>query len=261
MSKALVIKGANFALNKVETITVTEPVPCTGITLSQNTISSTVIGTQVTLTAMLAPTDTTDTVTWLSSDENVATVSGGVVEVVGVGSATITAMCGTQSATCTVTSAHTVVLDTTYTRVNGYGYSGSVDLANNKNWIGVTSASRKAIFYSETDILGGYRAFLGATNTGKYAMPIPQGAGTITVNLPTGATKGSIVVCDTEAKSNATGEDGKCAAALAAKFASNAPVTLDFSSLTTANGYIVDIVAPSETDASTITGTTSVTFI
>ena len=94
MSKALVIKGANFLANRVEQISVSDPIPCTGIALSQNTIEFTQIGATATLVATLTPTDTTEALSWVSSDEDVATVSNGVVTCTGIGTATITAICG-----------------------------------------------------------------------------------------------------------------------------------------------------------------------
>ena len=104
MAKTLVIKGANFSTNKLATVTIDDPVYCTGISLNKNSTSLSGVGTTETLTATVTPLDTTETVTWSTSDSTVATVSGGVVTVVGVGTATITAACGSYSATCTVTA-------------------------------------------------------------------------------------------------------------------------------------------------------------
>lgn len=79
-------------------------VACTGITLSANTLSFTTTDTQ-TLTATVEPTNTTDVVTWSVSPTGVVTVDGGVVTPIANGNCTITATCGTQSATCNVTVA------------------------------------------------------------------------------------------------------------------------------------------------------------
>ena len=79
-----------------------EPVPCTGISLSATALSFDSKTTQ-TLTATVEPSDTTDTVMWDSNNTNVATVVDGVVTPVANGSATITATCGSMSATCVVT--------------------------------------------------------------------------------------------------------------------------------------------------------------
>jgi hypothetical protein len=77
------------------------PVACTGITLSESSISF-ANGNPVTLVATVEPENTTDEVTWETSDETVAVVGDGNVYPVGVGTATITATCGYQTATCSV---------------------------------------------------------------------------------------------------------------------------------------------------------------
>lgn len=79
--------------------------PAGSVTLDQTTLSLTAEGDTATLTATVVP--STATVTWTSSDEEVATVAGGVVTPVAEGEATITASItveGTSyTATCTVT--------------------------------------------------------------------------------------------------------------------------------------------------------------
>lgn len=82
-------------------LTPSEEVPCTGISLSSETLTFTAEGTQ-TLTATVTPNGCTDAVTWESNNTSVATVVGGIVTAVGNGDATITAKCGDYSATCTV---------------------------------------------------------------------------------------------------------------------------------------------------------------
>lgn len=104
MSKALVIKAADFSANKLTTITFGEPVPCTGITLDKSTLEILSIGGTATLIATATPADTTDALTWASSNDDVATISNGVITSIGVGTATITVTCGGYSATCVVTS-------------------------------------------------------------------------------------------------------------------------------------------------------------
>ena len=79
----------------------TEEIPCTGLTLEPDILSFSGSGQQ-TIVATALPTDTTDPVIWLSSDKNVATVSNGIVTAVGNGDCTITATCGSQSASCSV---------------------------------------------------------------------------------------------------------------------------------------------------------------
>ena len=71
-------------------------------------------GESATLTATVSPDDATDkTVTWTSSNEDVATVSNGVVIANKVGTATITAQAGDKTATCNVTVDATPVTSVT----------------------------------------------------------------------------------------------------------------------------------------------------
>ena len=75
-----------------------------GITLSQ-TSATLIEGDSITLTATVTPEDATDkTVTWTTSDAEVATVdANGKVIAVAPGNAVITAKAGEKTATCTVT--------------------------------------------------------------------------------------------------------------------------------------------------------------
>ena len=103
---------ASITLNNVTlvskecTVTVTAaPVPATSITLNQNGLflySNTTPNT-ATLTATVEPANSTDTVSWSSSNNDVVTVENGVVKAVGNGTATIMATAGSCSATCEVT--------------------------------------------------------------------------------------------------------------------------------------------------------------
>ena len=96
------------------TFTIVPWTDVTGLTLSQTEAAMTVGGDALTLTATVAPDNATDkTVTWTTSDANVATVTDGVVTAVAAGTATITATAtnGTddtsddKTATCAVTVA------------------------------------------------------------------------------------------------------------------------------------------------------------
>ena len=78
-------------------------VPATGVTLDKTTLSLTE-GESATLTATVEPENATDkAIVWTSSDNAVATVENGVVTAVKAGTATITAVCGSAKAECTVT--------------------------------------------------------------------------------------------------------------------------------------------------------------
>jgi hypothetical protein len=78
-----------------------DPIPCTGITMSASELTFTEAGTK-TLTATVEPENTTDSVVWTSNDNSVATVTNGVVTAKNNGNATITATCGSYSASCSV---------------------------------------------------------------------------------------------------------------------------------------------------------------
>ena len=97
---------ADIVVDAIGDITVTvqpNTVAVTGVTLNKNTMSL-IEGENGTLSVTVLPEDATDkTVTWSSSDENVATVADGVVTAVAAGTAAITAKAGDQEASCTVT--------------------------------------------------------------------------------------------------------------------------------------------------------------
>ena len=85
--------------------------PATEITLDQTAVSLDLCGTKsATVIATVAPDDSTDTLTWTSSNTAVATVSNGVITAVKPGTATVTVSANDNvSATCqiTVTCSHT----------------------------------------------------------------------------------------------------------------------------------------------------------
>ena len=87
--------------------TIEEPtVAVTGVTLNQSEAQMTVGGETLTLTATVNPNNATDqSVSWSTSDANVATVENGVVTAVAAGNATITVTTtdGSFTATCAVT--------------------------------------------------------------------------------------------------------------------------------------------------------------
>lgn len=81
------------------------PVAVTGVSLDKAT-SSIAVGGSDTLVATVTPNDATDkSVTWSSSDDEVATVEDGVVTAVAAGTATITVTTtdGDFTDTCEVT--------------------------------------------------------------------------------------------------------------------------------------------------------------
>lgn len=77
-------------------------VPATGVTLDKTTLNL-MMGETAVLTAAAQPENTTDTLTWTTGNEAVATVADGVVTAVGAGSTVITAACGSVKTECAVT--------------------------------------------------------------------------------------------------------------------------------------------------------------
>lgn len=111
-------------VNNAANVTVGTPtVAVTGITLDKTAVNLKIGGTE-TLNATVTPDGATDTVTWTSDNEAVATVADGVVTAVAAGNATITAQAGEHTATCAVT----VVADEPEVTVNGYTFATSDDV-------------------------------------------------------------------------------------------------------------------------------------
>lgn len=79
-----------------------QKIPVAGVSLDKSTLTLNVNETYK-LTATLAPTGASGTVDWISSDETVATVSGGTVTAKAKGTAVITAKVGEIKAVCNVT--------------------------------------------------------------------------------------------------------------------------------------------------------------
>lgn len=77
-------------------------IPCESIVLSASELHFTDNSPQV-LTAIVSPSNTSDTIVWSSSNKNVAVADGSYVYAVGCGSAIITATCGNCTATCDIT--------------------------------------------------------------------------------------------------------------------------------------------------------------
>lgn len=182
MSKALVIKNVDFSTNKLTTVTLIDPIPCTAISLSKSSTSFTALGTD-TITATVTPSNTTDTVVWTTSDATVATVNNGVITAVGIGTATITATCGEQSATCSVSVS--VILDDDDFTVLLHRYNSGTNLSANpvKDYVGCYGEESGAFlkiaeFLIPTATPSGIKALSGAVDlyAGKYPLLIPKNA-------------------------------------------------------------------------------------
>lgn len=158
MGKALVIKGVNFSTNKLATDLISDVIPCTGLSLSMNTITFVAVGATQTLIATVTPNNTTDTLEWISSNENCATVENGVVTCVGVGTATITAICGEQTATCSVVSSVTVVAENVYSILHASTFTNN----SSRDYFSMSSpgagSTRARTLFADGNPLDGYKA-------------------------------------------------------------------------------------------------------
>ena len=200
MSKAIVVNGASFATNKVETITLNGggDVPCTALELSQNTISFTALNATQTLTVTKTPANTTDELSWESSDTSVATVADGVVTCKGLGTATITATCGEQTATCTVTLASIVLSDGDFANLLHRGNSGT-DLSADKDYAGSYGTEsgkylKQVMYLSPVETT--YKALSGSTEgySDKYPIMIPPNAATFEIEAPSSLTLAKLLL-------------------------------------------------------------------
>lgn len=164
---------------QIEALTPT--VSCTGITLSANNLSFTTTDTQ-TITATKQPSNTTDVVTWSVSPTGVVTVNNGVVTPIANGNCTVTATCGTQSATCAVNVALPVVectsisLDKDTLSLSGSSGASNLltDIPNSivSNNIQFDAITLQPGIYKFTNIDGGSFTYLGYTiNSGAKQEP------------------------------------------------------------------------------------------
>ena len=93
---------ATKKISHEDIITTWSAVPATGLTLSKKELTL-VPGDKIPLTATVTPTNSTDPVTWSSSDPAIVTVNDtGEVKAVDYGTAVITARAGSKTAICTV---------------------------------------------------------------------------------------------------------------------------------------------------------------
>lgn len=102
MAKTLVISGADYSDSALDVVTFPQVVPCTALSLSPDSVSFVNIGDTAAITATPTPANTTDMLSWKSSNENVATVEDGVITIHGIGTAIITATCGKITDTITI---------------------------------------------------------------------------------------------------------------------------------------------------------------
>ena len=123
--------------------------PVTSVTLNKTSASLKVKETVI-LTATVKPDDATDkTVTWVSSNEGIASVKDGVVTALKIGTAIITAKVGDKMATCTVTVEPTPVTSVTLDKTSAsLKVKGAVTL---KATVNPDDATDKTVTWTTSD--------------------------------------------------------------------------------------------------------------
>ncbi|MBQ7330216.1 MAG: Ig-like domain-containing protein [Oscillospiraceae bacterium] len=150
------------------------PVPATAISIDAT--ANVMTGFSANLTAAVTPADSTDSVSWTSSNEEVATVNNGKIVGLKAGTATITATAGNVSDTCVVTVADNAwtIVDTSATGPVKLGlaqfaagkmgyFNGATDNADYR--LAVTEDADDAVDMYLEAVTGGYHLyFLDAAN-------------------------------------------------------------------------------------------------
>ena len=160
-----------------------EPVPVTGVTLDKTAVTNAKVGDSITLVATVAPENATDkTVTWETSDAEVATVANGVVTILKAGTVTITAKAGEHSATCAIT------VKAAYPTYIG---DDAAKQAKYDTWAGLYGADTESA--NEEAFLLNVAPAEAETEKGKFVITsITVGAdGTVTVVAPAKNSKGA----------------------------------------------------------------------
>ena len=203
MGYALKIKNVNFSENALDKVNFIEPVPCTGISIDKDTLTFEKVGDTEQLTATVTPSDTTDAVIWSSSDDNVATVVNGLVTIHGIGTATITATCGYQSASATVEQT-AIRPQRAYKTITGITI-GSNTVTGGKV-LGTSSASGQSSGghdYSNSDNL----RIMGGATRGIECIPVPYGATKVKVTSSISSLPNYIEVVDVDEFLRFSGEN------------------------------------------------------
>lgn len=181
MSRVLIIKNADFSENRVAHVEF-DGVPCTGISLEESTISVTG-DTPVTVEYTVTPADTTDDIVWTSSDTSVATVSGNVITIVGIGSTTITATCGSFSDSLTMTCD---------LYANPDWFSASAAIITNSNGVSIVRADLNDTIVGKTRLMAAQ-----LTENSEFEIPIYSyndiGYGAFPIRIPNNCARINVV--------------------------------------------------------------------
>ena len=228
------------------------PVSVTGVTLNKTSLSLNV-GSSETLTATVAPSNATNKgVTWSSSNNNVATVSNGVVKGVGAGTATITVTTSdggkTATATVKVTAPTISVTGVTLNKstLNLVIGESSIVVAT----VAPSNASNKNVTWSSSNnnvatVSNGTIKGIGA-GTATITAKTADGGKTATVKVTVSKVSVTGVTLNKSSLNLAVGESSTVTATVAPSNASNKSVTWSTSNsnvATVSNGTIKGVGA------------------
>lgn len=174
------------------------PKPATGISLNQSALSFGTLGTTQQLTATVTPADSSDAVTWTSSNQSVATVSSsGLVTSIAYGTATITATAGSVSATCSVTIAQATLtsISAVYTQSGTVYDTDSLDSLKNDLVVTATWSDSSTSTVASTDY-----TLSGTLTAGTSTITVTYSGKTTTFTVTVSATSSAISVPLTIAK-------------------------------------------------------------
>ena len=161
-------------------------IPCTSISLYTDTIKLYEINSTATNIASVLPANTTDVVRWESSNPAVATVRSdkGVITAVSEGQCIVTAYCGSQKASCTVT----VDIEESY---NIRYYLTGATSSNNQQTI-----NEKEAYYSVITLTNNKYSISSAklTINGVAKNQYLTVTDRVIVDIPTGVVNGDIVI-------------------------------------------------------------------
>lgn len=188
MGKGLLLKGVDFsdiAVDQVEILTPVEPVPCTGISLNPTSLSFDSVEESKQIVAILTPADTTDSLIWTSSNPSVASVENGTVTIHGIGTAIITATCGSQSATVSI-SQSSIKAQYAYAKVTGKTCGSTASGIDDKKILVISTLSSQSIggqAYTNTDDL----RIRGSESNNIECIRVPYGATKVKVDMESGS--------------------------------------------------------------------------
>ena len=174
MAKTLVIAGADYSANKLEKVSFGGSIPCTDISLSESSYTITDYD-PVDIEYTLTPSDTTDLVSFVSSDTDVVAIENGKIKVVGIGTATITATCGSCTDTASVAVNLEYIPDVNF---GMYSHSEGIDFVSNG-----ASVTNRILCMGTGAQEGEYISVPGSTGYNAPVIKLPKNTASITISF------------------------------------------------------------------------------